>query len=484
MTKSDHKSKTMTGLAWSGIDRIVQAVLNFGVTVVLARLLVPEDFGLLAMVTVVTGFVTIFFDFGFTNVVIYKQDMSRLELDSIFWFNIATGLVLFAIAWLSADFIASFYANEKLVLITKVVSVAFILKALNVVQSALYLKRLQFKMLTLVSFSAIAVSSSFAIYLAFKGWNVWALVYRSLAQNGITVILLFIFSSWWPTLSFSFSALAGNFNYAAKVAGNNIITYWSRNFDNLIIGKISGEHTLGLYSKSYSLMMLPLQNISMVIRRVMLPSFAQIQNDKDRVRNIYLQLTNLICFFTFPFVVCLTVLAEPIILTVYGPKWAGMILPVQLLSLGAIPRAILSLNGSVFLAMGRPDIPLKINLILVPILLAGFYFGLTINGLLGLLIAYLVIWSIAFFPLFLLAARLIDLNLSTQVLNLRGIFLITILQMLVVYSIGELEILDRLSFLFLGTILIFGSSWAYAHWTHMKSYLQLRAFIEDKFKRK
>jgi lipopolysaccharide exporter len=423
--KSDRatlKARTLSALSWSAATQVSHQALRFGISIVLARLLSPAEFGLFAMLAVFTGFAKQFGSLGFGASLVQKQDVRAEHLDTVFWVNIATGLVLAAILAACAPLIAAFYGEPILIGITVVFGLNFVISSLNVVQSAILQKKLDFRRLFWLDFFATVAGGSVAITLALKGFGVWTLVFDMLIATTVRVLVMWITSGWRPRLRFDTSALRELFGFSGNLMASNAVTYWSRNFDTLLVGKYFGDVSAGIYNRAYQLMMLPMTQVTAVITRVMFPALAAIQNDVPRVRTVYLRATRIISLVTFPLMMLLMVLAEPTILFLYGEKWRASVPLFQILCVAAIAQSVGTTVSWIYSSQGRTDIQFKWILIATPLRITSFIVGIQ-WGVMGMTIAYVLTgYLITFYPSWSIPGRLIGLKFSEMVRNILPTF--------------------------------------------------------------
>lgn len=347
------KQKTIKGLFWSFGSQGGRQVIQFIITIILARLLTPYDFGLIGMVTVITGFVTVFGDLGVGKTLIYKQDLTDDHLSSAFWINVVFGVFLTVLLIFLASAIALFYKQPELKAIFMVMSFNFIFASFTIVQQSLLAKKMDFKSLTIREIVAIAFSGVLGIICAMIGFGVWSLVVQALAYTVTNGIMLWLLSPWRPKFKISFSAIRSMFQYSSDVTGFGIFAYLARNIDYLIIGRFLGPQVLGLYTLAYRLMFLPLNNVTFVVTKVMFPAFSQLQQDLPRVRRAYLKMVKYISIVTFPLMCGLFVLAPEFIQFVYGEKWLAVIPLVQVMCICGMAQSIYSTTPSIFLSQGK-----------------------------------------------------------------------------------------------------------------------------------
>lgn len=425
------KKKTIWGLFWAFLSQFGKLISQFIIISILAHLLSPENFGLIAMATVFTEFALIFVDMGIGSALIQKQDAKEEHYCAAFWFNILVGLILMLLMMLSSPLIAKFYKQPQLQPILMALSLNFVLSSFNVVQQSLLMKEMEFKKLAIRDIGAAILSGGLGIYLAFNGFGVWSLVVQLLSATFLNSILLWGLSSWRPRLLFSLSSIKDIASFGGNLTGFTVINYFSRNIDKLLIGKFLGSSPLGLYSLAYRLMLYPLQNISWVVARVSFPVFSKVQNELDKVRNFYLRQIKAISLITFPLMGCLFVLAPEFVIVVLGTKWNPIITPLRIFCLCGMSQSIGTTVGPIYMSQGRADILFKLQFfgtgLTVVAILVGFKWGI-----IGVSVCYTlfsIIWNN--FNFFVIN-KLIGLKNSNFYLQLKKSCLITFTVALIV----------------------------------------------------
>lgn len=434
---SSFRSKTIRGFKWSFLNKILFQFINFILTIVLARLLSPEDFGLFAMITVFSNFGMLFKDFGFGHALIYNKDVSNIEFNSVFVLNLAIGIILTSVFYFSAPFIASFYEESRLENLTKVFSIIFFIQAFGLVNITELKKKVDFKSLAIIENSAHLLASIIAIMMAYYGFGVWSLIANTVLYITLRTIIILFVSDYRPKFAYDINVIKDLWRYSYNVSGNSFLTYWMRNLDNLMIGKMIGQQPLGIYNMAYKIMLLPMKNISSVVKDVLFPSFSSIGNDIDKIRTVYLKVVQTVALFTFPLLAGLACLSDLFVNIVLGDKWLEMIPILSLLSLVAIPQSIFTINGTLYLNTGRPDIPFKINMVSLPIYVFGFYFGLKYYGILGLVYAYISIYALLVIPIYYFCAKQINLQVIEFIRKLVPVATSVILMSIIVLFFKE-----------------------------------------------
>lgn len=425
------KEKTVAGISWTMFSQISRQGVQFVLDVILARLLTPDDYGLIGMVTVFTGFALIFTDLGFGSALVQKKDASERHYTSIFWLNTLTGLILTILFIVGSPLIANFYDEEILRPVTILISMTFVLGSLGLVQKALLRKALDFRRLAIAELGALLIAGSVGVGLALSGYGIWSLAWQVVVLTALTSLFLWVVSSWRPTFHYNRPAVRELLAFSGNLLGFESVNYWLRNGDYLLVGRFLGEVSLGLYTKSYQLMLVPLRLISTNISQVMFPAFSTIQDDHERIGNIYLKITRTIAMITFPISLGLWSVAPEFVEVVFGTKWLEMVPVLRYLSLVSMFQSIGTLNGNLYLSQGRTDLQFKVGIIIGIVGLLFIYFGLP-YGIVGVAIAYSIFSFLAFFPSVSIAVGLIGLSIGAVIKNL---YLLLIFALIMAFAV-------------------------------------------------
>ena len=428
------KEQTIHGLSWSALSQVVKQLNAFIITAILARLLRPSDFGLIGMATVFTQFAAVVGESGFTGALIQKQHLGDEHYSTVFWLNIVAGFLLMFGMAITAPFIAQFYSNPALIPVLRAISISFLLASFGVVQQALLMKSMNFKSLMIRDIAAMSAGGITGIALAASGFGVWSLVGQLLVFTLADAIALWSSSSWRPKFVFSKNAALEIFSFSAHLMGFNVTNYIARNTDYLLIGKFLGSESLGLYTLAYKLMLVPLQNVSWVVSRVMFPAFSKIQHDLDVVRKSYLKLVKIISLVTFPMMAGLCVLAPETVRVFFGARWSGAIVPIQIFCFCGMVQSLTTIGGIIYQSQGRPDIQFKMSLantaLTVIVILISLRWGIV--GVAAGYTLFTVLWShLSFY----IASRLIQLpylKLYGQILASLALCFVLMAEMLAV----------------------------------------------------
>jgi PST family polysaccharide transporter len=441
----DLENKIRVGLAWSGFTQVGGQVATLVVTIILMRLLSPQDFGLIAMVLVFTGFAMFFTDMGFGAALVQKMDVEQRHKNAVFWISVAVGALLTLIFAAVAPYIASFYGVPELQPIVVVISLIFFINSLGTITESLVEKAMDFRTLAIAQLTSTVLCGLVAIYLALSGSGVWSLVAMYVVNAIVYVVVVWILAPWRPEFSLQLSAVRDLSKFGTDWLGATIFYYWTRNGDNLLIGRYLGSAPLGIYSRSYAILLMPVTQIAGVISNVMFPALSAIQNDVERVRALYLQSISVISLAAFPCTLGLLVVSRPFVLTLFGDEWAGMIPLVQVFSiLGAI-QSIGATGSWLYQSQGRTGIMFRWGLVTGSIYVVSFIVGLR-WGALGVAVAYTVANFVLWYPNWSIPAHIIDLSFATMLRSLAPQFYGAATMALAVWAFG----------------LVLPNSWSYA----------------------
>lgn len=345
----------ISGVFWTAIQKYSGLVIQIIVTAILARLLSPEDFGVVAISTVLIAFFTLFTDMGIGPAIIQKQNLTNNDLNSIFSFTIWAGFILAIFFFISAYPIGLFYKEKSLILICQILSINLLFAAWNIVPNALINKNKRFKFIAKRTLILQITSGIISIISAFNGLGLYSLLISPI----LTAIGVFIFNYKEYPLQFHWhinkEALKKIFSYSSYQFLFNFINYFSRNLDKLIIGRYFSMNELGYYEKSYRLMMLPLQYVTNVITPVMHPILTSLQNDYKTLTEKYNSIIKLLSTISFPLGIFLYFAANDIIYIIYGNRWENAIPVFQILALSLPLQMILSSTGAIYQASGKTN---------------------------------------------------------------------------------------------------------------------------------
>ncbi|QIR37810.1 lipopolysaccharide biosynthesis protein [Tolypothrix sp. PCC 7910] len=395
--KADLKGRSVRGGAITMLGQTAKFGLTLISNVVLGRLLTPEDYGLVGMVTAVTGFVTLFKDLGLSMATVQKEEINHEQVSTLFWVNVAVSVVTALITAAIAPILAGFYNEPRLMLITLALASGFIISGLGVQHYALLNRQMQYKVLMFNDIFATFISLVAAIFAAFYGLGYWALIIMPIIGGFLGTVGLWIACSWRPGLPTGLQGVRSMLAFGGNLTGFSTINYFARNLDNVLIGKYWGTQQLGLYAKAYQLLLLPLRQISEPITGVVIPSLSRLQSEPEQFRNYYLKALSIIAFLTMPIIVFMIVASEEIIGLILGSQWSGAIVLFRLLSVSALFQPIWNTFGWLYISRGQTDRMLKWGVFSSSIIVASFLIGLPYQAS-GVALSYAVTILLLIFP--------------------------------------------------------------------------------------
>lgn len=405
------KERTLQGISWAFATRVSGQVIQYGVSVVLARILFPADFGLVGMVGVFTGFAAVFIDFGIGSAIVQRQDVEEHQLRAAFVATLCVGVITSVLIAVGAPVIAAVYHRTELVSLTRVSSVGFFLSAVGVVPRAILMRGMQIKRLMLLDFAVVIASAACSVVLAVMGAGVWTVVASSLVTAAGQSLLPMVFGPWRVALTLQFAGLRPLMTMSLNLLGFNIVNYWSRNFDNLLIGRLLGETSLGLYARAYSLMLLPITQITGVLGNSMIPMLSRVQLDTARSKNLFLRALGMIGLVGFPMMFGLASVAGPFVQGLYGPKWIGLIPLLRLLAIVGAFQMLSNPTGWIFVSQGRTNLMFRWGLGAGAAIIVAIAIGAYAGSALSVAVAYFVVISLLVPPCLALAGGLIGASL-------------------------------------------------------------------------
>ena len=415
------KEKTISGIRWTGLNRGVQSGFTLLITVILARLLQPEDFGLIAIATIfiiLIGFLT---EFGSGSAIVHSQELGQKEMSSIFWFTLLVGVMTTVTGVLIAPLVSLFFGEIRLGSILMVLSFSFFFTSLYIVQQSILIKRLDFKYLYVVRIVCIVLSGSLAIILAYKGYGVWSLVGGMLVEDMLTAILLWFSGRWFPSWHFRWGEVRSILKFSMNYLGYNIVNFLSERVPHILIGKFLGTEALGFFTIAQRLIAFPVETSSIMANNVLFPVFSKIQTENSMIRELYLQAMRHIGFIVFPLMIGISITAPELISVVFGEKWMPSILLLQMLSFAGIVQTFIAANGVLYLSKGKTDIQFHMSLLMLLVMAASVYIG-SKWGITGVTISYSLASVVIFYPLLSVPYSLVGLKVYDLFLTLREVF--------------------------------------------------------------
>ena len=452
------RKKSFHAVKWDFSGKIINQGATFVLSIFLARLLSPEDFGLLAMASVFIGFSESFMDFGLTSALVQKKNTTSGQYSTVFYLNLIIATILMVTLFLSSGYIADFFNNNEIINIVRVLSAIFIISAVNLVQRAFLIKNLNFKLLTNATIIGSVIAGIVGVLMAFSGFGVWSLVAKTLLVGIIQTIIIWIYSPWRPQKYFNLKEIKEHWIFGYKLFLSGLISNIYSKIDILVIGKLFNATELGYYYRAKSLNQLIITYTSDSLSKVLFPVFSEIQDDIDRVKRVLSKSLNVISFLVFGLIGLLFLTANDLIIILFGEKWIQSIVFFKILLFSAYAYPISSILVTVISGLGNSAAFLKLEVIkrifLTIAIFIGFLFGIE-----GYLYALVIVSIFGVSLNMWYVQKQIDLSIFYQYKDVFKYAIptlfITVIVHFITYNIQQMLLLHLLSAGILSLILYF-----------------------------
>lgn len=356
------KKDTTKGVFWSLIERFGTQGVQFLVMLVMARLLSPNDYGVVGLLVVFVSIAQAFVDGGFSQALIRKKDRTEIDNSTVFYFNIVVSVVIYLIFYLFAPYVSVFYNMPTLTPFMRVICLSIIINAFGVVQRALFNAIIDFKAQAKASLIAIVISGAIGISLAFRGFGPWALVWQQLSNLIVNTLFLWIYSEWRPLLAYSWKSFNELFSFGSKLLATSLLNAIYNNIQTIVIGKLYSAKSLGLYSRAAHFADLPSQQFTSVFMRVTFPVLCKVQDDMERLTSVYRRMLRVSAYIVFPLLIGMAAVAHPMIEVFIGKQWIECAYMLQIICFAEMWYPIHAINLDILQVSGRSDLFLKIEI--------------------------------------------------------------------------------------------------------------------------
>lgn len=390
------KNTLFRGIIWNSIEKVLVKGSSFVITVILARLLTPEDYGIIGMLAIFIALSNVFIESGFSKALIQKKDVSDEDYNTAFITNLGVAFAVYAILYFAAPLIAKFYNVSQLVPISRVLFLNLILVSCNIVQNAILTRAVDFKSIAKINFIGVIVGGAAGVVSAYLGANAWALVIQTLTTSVTRMTVFPIYSRWYPTLKFSIQSLKALWGFGSKLLVSGSMAVVVNNISTICIGKFYSQAQLGFYTRAVQFSEIISSIINDVVGTVSYPVLSSLQESKDEMVKMYKMSLLYTSMLTFPILIMTALLAHPLVLVLLTEKWLPCVVLLQILCLARMFTPISALNINILNALGRTDLTLKIETI--KILYGIIALAITIPiGVKAIVIGNLVTTVISFF---------------------------------------------------------------------------------------
>jgi teichuronic acid exporter len=470
------KKQALSGVFWSSMQLFGNQGVSFLVSIILTRLLLPTEFGLIAMLSIFMGLGAALINGGLTQSLIRTQDIGEEDFATVFYFNLGGSILIYVIIFLCAPLIASFYNQELLTLIVRVYAITFVINAFGAIQLTRLNRKMDFKTQMKISIPATILSGITGISLAYMGFGVWSLVWSGIVQALAGTIQLWYWAKWKPLWVFSREKFNHHVHYGAKLMFSSILDIIFTNAYTIIIGKFFAPAQVGYYNRADTLQMLPVGNISSIVTKVSYPLFSSIQNDDIRLKSVYQRIMQMVIFLVAPTLILMAVLAEPLFRFLFTEKWLPAVPFFQILCMNGILYPIHSYNLQILNVKGRSDLFLRLEvikkLLVVVVVVISFQYGIF-----GLLYGSVITSILCYFINTHYSGRFLNYTAWQQAKDLvPSIFLSTLMGIAVYYLDSLLKGFSANDFL----RILFGSFFGVAFFATLSFLFKMSSFTELK----
>lgn len=435
MGTSNLKRKAASGFFWSMLEGVFSQGLGMIFGIILARMLSPNEFGILGMITIFISIAQVFVDSGLSQALIRKQNCTHHDYTTIFWANIFLGGLSYLIIWAAAPYISDFFDKPELTQLTRIASIVIIIGSFTLIQQTILVKNVDFKTLTKISTVGTFVSGAVSLVLAFYGFGVWSLVWRTIINQAVRSLMMWQHNKWSPQLSFDRKIFSELFSFGSNILIISIIASILKNFYNLIIGKNYSATILGYYTNAEQYSTLPSSTISNITNKVTFPILSEIQDDNIRLKNTIRKLTKTIMYVSFFIMFGLAAVAKPLFFVLFGEKWLPAVPFFQTLCLAYSITPMHIINHNIMKVKGRSDLFLKTELIkyllFIPFLYLGIVYGINV-----LVAGIVILYWIGFVINAMFSGKLINYSISGQFLDFSPMILLFAMPAALVYFMG------------------------------------------------
>jgi O-antigen/teichoic acid export membrane protein len=397
-------------IGYSALGALGTKGASFVLFIVLARLLTPQEFGLMAMAAVVVAVGQIFSDLGFSEYLIKYDRGDRIVELTAFWTAFSSAILSLGIVFLSAPHVAAFFEEPAVTEILRVASLTFVIGVITVVPRAILSRNFRFDLLAKADITSVLLGGVCAVALAAYGAGVWSLVVQAIVSISTRALLYSIFSGWWPSVGFRAGALKEIWDFSGYLLGTKGLNYLVQNFDNILVGKLLGSVALGLYGRTYQLISLPSQFLAQTVNKVFFVRYVEL-GDKEAVKRRYLKISRMVLLLLGPIMVLLSIAAQPIVAILFGSKWLGMAPLLSVMAIVGLLQGLGVLRGSIFLSQGATKTQFFLGLIVKTATLVAVAIGAK-YGLVAVAWAVLISGLVTTWIALHVAGSLIDLTVT------------------------------------------------------------------------
>lgn len=477
------KHKTISGLFWSFSETGINQLVHLVIGIILARLLSPDEFGLIGMIIIFIAVSQSFIDSGFSQALIRKTDCKQKDYATVFYFNVLVGILFYLILFFLSPSISQFFNEPILRDLARVLGLVLIINSFAIIQRTILIKNINFKLQAKITLSSSVLSGIIGITLAYNGFGVWSLAVQIILNQLFIATLLWIFNRWLPTLEFSKQSFKEMFSFGSKLLASGLIDTTYRNIYYLIIGKFFSATDLGYYTRADHFSRIPSRNINASVSRVTYPVLSQLQHEPSKLKAGYKKIIKSIMLINFSVMLGMAAVARPMVLTLIGEKWLSSVPFLQLLCIVSMMYPLHALNLNILKVKGRSDLFLRLEIIkkglAIPVILIGIFIGIK-----AMIMGMIFNSFFAYFINSYYSSKLIDYSISEQIMDVLPDFVISICMAIIVFLTQMIIPLSPLLKLIIGIALGFGIMISLSRIFAIDGYKELKNVIMELIWRK
>lgn len=436
MANKNLKNKAVSGMIWTALQKYSTMIIQFISGIILARLLTPYDYGCIGMLLIFMVLAESFIDGGFGSALIQKKNPTQTDYSTIFFWNLGMSVVLYAVLYLSAPFIARFYGIPLLCDVLRVQGLVLFIYAFNIVQNNQLRKKMNFKVLSIVTIATSLTALSVTIIMAYKGFGVWALVAQNMLTAAIPAIVFWFYVRWRPRLVFSWQSFRELFSFGFYMFLTQLLNQFGHQIQGLLIGRFYNASTMGYYSKANSTERLASTSISKVMTQVTYPLYAEMQDDKAALGDMIKKITMTLSYVTFPLMFILLLCAKPLFILLYSDRWAASVPYFQVLCIAGLAYSLQSVNYQSVAAIGKSKTMFIWTFVKRAVGIGLVVAGLLLYGMKGLLVGMVLNTWFSYFINIWLVSKHIGYRWQRQLLDIAPVLLASLASAAVAYFVG------------------------------------------------
>ena len=432
------KQKAAAGMVWTALQKYSTMFVQFISGIILARLLTPYDYGCIVMLAIFMVLAETFIDGGFGSALIQKKRPTQEDYSTIFWWNLGVAFLMYTILYISAPAISNFYGIPLLCNVLRVQGLVLFIYAFNIVQRNQLKKKLNFKVLSIVTITTSIIALGVTIFMAYKGFGVWALVVQHLITAAIPAIVFWFFIKWRPIRTFSKQSFKELFGFGFYMFLTHLVNHFGQQIQGLLIGKVYNASTMGYYSKAHGVEKLVSNSISKVMTEVTYPLYAEAQDNKAMMINMIKRLTTTLSYLTFPLMFIMILIAKPVFVLLYSERWLSSVPYFQVLCLAGLANCLMAVNLQTISAIGKSKEMFLWTVVKRTVGIGAIVLGLFLYGMKGLLIGVLINNYFSYFVNICLVSKHLGYKWTRQLLDILPVAVASSVAAIASYGFGQI----------------------------------------------